>query len=141
MLETVLDYLHNWFCVDVIHGEFVIDAGRLQLPEGVTVDPQQYVRVFGSIFNDGVHLFGDDDLTDETFTGTVWLLAIPTELLSVVRDIEATVQASASVVANGAPKKSESFDGYSYTLMTRADGSLVDWRDVYAPRLARWRKL
>jgi hypothetical protein len=108
---------------------------ELDVPEGA------YIRIFGSVFNDGIHLYGDDDLTDETFDGTVWLLAIPPELLKLVARIESDMAASTAGTNSGGPLKSESFDGYSYTRMTRADGSLMDWRDLYRDRLARWRKI
>lgn len=139
MLDAVIAYLRNDFRVRMTAGTFAIENGRLDVPE-LDIPDGAYIRIFGSIFNDGVHLYGDDDLTDETFTGNVWLLAIPTELLQLVREIEESVSAANKATAGGV-MKSESFDGYSYTRMTRADGSLMDWRDVYHDRLARWRKI
>jgi hypothetical protein len=139
MLDAVIDYLRNDFRVRMTAGTFAIEGGRLDVPE-LAIPEGAYIRIFGSVFNDGIHLYGDDDLTDETFDGTVWLLAIPTELLQLVSKIEADVAAGAST-NTATPFKSESFDGYSYTRMTRADGSLMDWRDLYRDRLARWRKI
>lgn len=140
MLDAVIDYLHNDFRRDMAGGTFAVENGVLDIPE-LDVPEGAFIRIFGSVFNDGIHLYGDDDLTDEEFQGTVWLLAIPTELLKLVSEIEQNVNASAKAMANGSPMKSESFDGYSYTRMTRADGTMMDWRDLYHGRLARWRKI
>jgi hypothetical protein len=140
MLDAVIDYLRNDFRVRKACGTFAIDGGRLDVPE-LAIPEGAYIRIFGSVFNDGLHLYGDDDLNDETFDGTVWLLAIPTELLQIVSRIEADMAASTAGTNGGGPMKSESFDGYSYTRMTRADGSIMDWRDLYRDRLARWRKI
>ena len=140
MHEAVIDYLRNDFRVKMTGGTFAIENGQIDVPE-LDVPEGAYIRIFGSLFNDGIHLYGCDDLTDETFTGTVWLLAIPTKLLQLVHEIEENVAASAKTMADGSPMKSESFDGYSYTRMTRADGTMMDWRDLYHDRLARWRKI
>ena len=143
MLAAVLDYLHNDFRREMTSGTFAVENGVLDVPE-LNAPDGAYIRIFGSLFNDGIHLVGahDDELTDETFTGTVWLLAIPTELINLVDEITQAVNAAKSeTTSTNALYKSESFDGYSYTRMTRADGSLMDWRDLYHDRLARWRKL
>lgn len=141
MLGAVLDYLHNDFRRDRFHGYFEVNGGTItQAPEGFEPPDGAHIRIFGSYFNDGVHVIGDDDLSDETWVGNVWVLAIPTELLNVVADIETSL-ANSTTASSAAPMKSESFDGYSYTRATRADGSLMDWRDAYHDRLERWRKL
>jgi hypothetical protein len=140
MLDAVIDYLKNDFRLRSVTGRFVIDGGQLQDIHGLEIPDDGYIRIFGSMFNDGVHLYGDDDLTDEEFDGTIWSLAIPAELLRIVHEIEDSMS-DAPTPSSVSPMKSESFDGYSYTRATRADGSLMDWRDVYAARLARWRKL
>lgn len=142
MLEEVFDYLKNDFRVKRIDGDFHVTNGLLMMPGDVRPLPGQCIRIFGSTFNDGVHIWDDDSLTNESWNGTVWLLAPPTELIQLVgkiaQDVEASRQAQLSSVG---PLKSESFDGYSYTRATRADGTLMDWRDVYRDQLARWRKL
>ena len=140
MLEDVLGYLRNWFCVERVVGTFVIDKGRIAFPEGATVpDNQQYIRVFGSVFNDGLHMAADDTFTDETFEGTVWLLAVPTPVVQIAQEVEA-YQASVAE-AGKSPYKSESFDGYSYQLRTDANGCITSWQEVFRNRLARWRKI
>ena len=141
-LEEVLGYLRNWFQVSKVNGTFVIDKGRITFPEGADVpEPEQYIRIFGSIFNDGLHMMYDDSLNDEVFEGTVWLLAVPTAVVKIAMQIE-DYQKNMFDVTKGSPMKSESFDGYSYQrVVTNADGNLLTWKDVFSTKLARWRKI
>lgn len=41
------------------------------------------------MFNDGLHQYPAADLTDETFTGTVWVLAVPKAVVLLAEDIAA----------------------------------------------------
>ena len=149
MLEEIFDYLKNDFRYKRIEGDMHVTSGRLELPGGVEPAPGQFVRIFGSIYNNGVHVYDDDTLTDESWWGTVWLLAVPSDLVELAGRIRADREAQRAAedaaresgAASVGPLKSESFDGYSYTRATRADGSLMDWRDTYRGELARWRKL
>jgi hypothetical protein len=139
MLEEVLAYLRNWFMVKKVNGTFTIDKGIITFPEDAPVpEPEQYLRIFGSIFNDGLHMMCDDSLNDEVFEGTIWYLAVPTPVVQIAMQVQELVEQSATA---NPMLKSESFDGYSYTRMTRADGTVMDWRDVFHDKLARWRKI
>ena len=133
MLDQVLQYLKNWFVVSIHSGEFAIEGNHLALPY---LQEGQYFRVVGSIFNDGVYKY-PAELTDETFNGSVWALAIPKSLLDLVAEIEDWSKKNAS--AQNTPYQSESFGGYSYTLKNGADGAT--WKTVFASRLNTWRKL
>ena len=81
MLEEVLQHLNNWFLVpDGIHsGEFTVQDGGITLP---FLQTGQYFRVVGSIFNDGLYQYPEQDMTDETFNGTVWALAVPKAVIT-----------------------------------------------------------
>lgn len=68
MLEQVLRHLNNWFLVEIHEGTFTVENGSITLP---FLQTNQYFRICGSVFNDGLHLYPAVDLTDETFTGTV----------------------------------------------------------------------
>lgn len=85
MLETVLMYLNNWFAVGRYDDTYIIEDGGITLP---FLANGQYFRIVGSLFNDGVYQY-PAELTDETFTGSVWALAIPKALLSTVEEITA----------------------------------------------------
>lgn len=132
MLETVLMYLNNWFVVGRYDDTYTIEDGKLTLPFLVN---GQYFRIVGSLFNDGVYRY-PADLTNETFDGSVWALALPKSLLSTVDEITAWQAKN----GDGGPYTSESFGGYSYSKATNSKGVAVGWRDVFAAQLAPWKK-
>ena len=115
---------------------FTIADGTMTVPSG---KPGQYVRIIGSTFNDGVHMLPLDGLADETFDGAIWLMAPPNEFIDLVGEIEAWQESQGSAFSG--PFTSESFGGYSYTKKTAQDGSEYGWRDAFASKLNRWRKL
>lgn len=140
MLENVLSHLKNWFLVsDGVHaGTFTIENGALNLP---FLQNGQYYRICGSIFNDGLHKYGDtaDKLTDETFTGTVWALAIPKAVIDLAEDIAEWQKKNGEASKN--PFASESFGGYSYSKATdTATGGAVTWQMAFRVELNQWRK-
>ena len=132
MLETVLMYLNNWFVMGRYDDTYTIEDGGITLP--FLVDGQ-YFRIVGSLFNDGVYQY-PAELTDETFDGSVWALAIPKALLSTVEEITAWTAKN----GDSGPYTSESFGGYSYSKATNSKGLAVGWRDVFAAQLAPWKK-
>ena len=134
MLESVLHYLHNWFLVAVYDDLYTIKDGSIELP---FLQSGQYFRIVGSVLNDGVYSYPAENLKDEEFTGSIWALAVPPAVLSLVEEIT-TWQAK-----NGAyvPYTSESFGGYSYTKATNSSGVAVGWQDVFKAQLSPWRKL
>lgn len=136
-LADVLAYLRNWFVCDKTSGMFTIEGGQLVVPE-LGLQDGQYIRIAGSVFNDGLHVADDDTLTDETFTGTVYALAVPADVLALAGDIEAYQSSTSS---SGAPVVAEAFDGYSYKLATGSDGNILSWQDRFRGRLDRWRKI
>ena len=145
MLTELCQELHNWWDLERHTGSFTIEGGVL------TADflrPGQYFRVMGSVFNDGVHQYGDyaDELTDETFNGAVWALGIPKAVIKLSEDIEAwqTKYGGADSAAMS-PFNAESFGGYSYQKAgagSTSNGSApTGWKAVFASRLNMWRKL
>ena len=136
MLETVLQNLSNWFLVpDGVHaGEFTVQGGQLTLP---FLQTGQYFRVVGSVFNDGLHQYPVADLTDETFTGSVWALAVPKAVIELAEEIDAWQTKN----GDPGPFTSESFGGYSYSKATNASGMAVGWQDVFKSRLNDWRRI
>ena len=136
MLETVLQNLNNWFLVpDGVHaGEFTVQGGQLTLP---FLQTGQYFRVVGSVFNDGLHQYPVADLTDETFTGSVWALAVPKAVIELAEEIDAWQTKN----GDPGPFTSESYGGYSYSKATNASGMAVGWQDVFKSRLNDWRRI
>lgn len=140
MLENVLSHLKNWFLIpDGVHGgTYTIENSTLILP---FLQDGQYYRICGSIFNDGLHKYGDvaDILTDEKFTGTIWALAIPKAVIDLAEEIKAWESKNGETSRN--PYNSESFGGYSYAKATdTATGGAVTWQTAFRVPLNQWRK-
>ena len=139
MLEAVLIHLKNWFVVPrgVRSGMYTIKNNTLEVP---FLQNGQYFRICGSIFNDGVHKYGEADLQDETFYGTVWALAIPKSVVELAAEIEAWQKKNGDAVVS--PYQSESFGGYSYTKATDSTtGAQATWETVFRSRLNPYRKI
>ena len=139
MLENVLRHLNNWFLVAIHEGTFTVENGSIALP---FLQTNQYFRICGSVFNDGLHLYPAVDLTDETFTGTVWVLAVPKAVVALAEDIAAWEEKNGEAVAS--PYQSESFGGYSYTKASAGSAgtsAVTGWQDAFRSRLNSWRKI
>ena len=141
MLEAVLTHLKNWFVVPcgVHEGMYTIENSTLELP---FLQNGQYYRICGSVFNDGLHKYGDigDKLQNETFTGTVWELAIPKAVVDLAVKIEEWQIKNGETVES--PFTSESFGGYSYTKVTDSTtGTVATWETVFRAQLNPYRKL
>ena len=137
MLEQVLRHLNNWFLVEIHEGTFTVENGSITLPFLLT---NQYFRIVGSVFNDGLHQYPAVDLTDETFTGSVWALAVPKAVIELADEIQKWQEKNGE--ASVSPYQSESFGGYSYSKETDAEtGGAVTWQSAFRSRLNAWRKL
>ena len=141
MLETVLIHLKNWFVVPrgVHEGIYTIKNSTLELP---FMQNGQYYRICGSVFNDGLHKYGDadDKLQNETFAGTVWALAIPKTVVELSAKIEDWQNKNGEAVVS--PYSSESFGGYSYTKATDpATGAVATWETAFRSQLNPYRQI
>lgn len=152
MLEQVLNHIHNWFQVGIYHGEYAIENGVITLP---FLQNGQYFRIVGSLFNDGLYIYDntiqktdleedepgngeeETELTDETFTGAVWALAVPKAVVKLAEEISLWQEKYGDSIAS--PYTSESFAGYSYT---KTAGIFQDgWQAAFRSRLNPYRKL
>lgn len=141
MLEQILDYIHNYFERDIVDGLFTISDGSVVLD---FLQDGQYFRICGSVFNDGVHKYPANDLTDETFTGQIWAMAVPPAVIALADEITAWIDKYGD--AMNSPYQSESFGGYSYSKGSGQNSSNnssnpADWRVVFGSRLNHWRKI
>lgn len=146
MLTELCKEINNWFEYAKFFGTFTIEdnviTGNYSLQDG------QYFRIIGSVFNDGVYKFGDElDLTDETFTGAIWAMAVPKEVIALADDIKDWSDKYLGVDSVAmSPFNSESFGGYSYSKSGGSSSSgNVDlsgtWQGAFADRLNHWRKI
>jgi len=138
----------NWFTRGVIRGTFRISDGAIEPPSGIQTG--QYFRVVGSVFNDGIWQYPASGMTDEEFSGAVWLLAIPPDFVALLDDINAWEAANRDAIASAAaeiiagPYTSESFAGYTYTKKTSLGDVPTTWKDPrlgFSARLNEWRKI
>lgn len=142
---TVLDELcaeiRNWFELKIYNGTFTVRNGMIEPHD--FLKRGQYFRICGSVFNDGVHLFPSSSsfpsLTDETFVGTVWAMAVPPAVIALAEEIK---EYKASGEGNSTAIVAESVGGHSVTRATGKDGlPLTSWERVFAKRLNKWRKI
>ena len=139
MLEQVLMNIRNWFTVKggIYSGTFTIKDGGITLP---FLADGQYFRICGSVFNDGLHQYNVLDLTDETFTGTIWALAIPKAVIELADEIGKWQEKNGEAASS--PFSSESFGGYSYSKATDAETrDAVTWQSAFKQQLSAWRKI
>lgn len=142
MIGELCGYLRNYFCKKKYFGGFTITNGTIQYDGGdMALLPGQYIRIVGSVLNDGVYLYDGymEKLVDEEFTGAVWSMAVPADLVKLAGEISDWQEKNQKVIDS--PYTSESFGGYSYTKATGTDGAAYDWRTHFASRLNRWRKV
>ena len=139
MLEQVLMHLNNWFLVPggIHEGTYTIEDGGIMLP---FLANEQYFRICGSVFNDGLHKYPASDLKAETFEGTVWALSVPQAVIELASEIEEWQKKNGD--ASASPYQAESFGGYSYSKATdSASGGAVTWQSAFRSRLNNYRKL
>lgn len=145
MLTELCKEINNWFEHAKFLGTFTIKDGALT--EDCELQEGQYFRIVGSVFNDGVHQYPANNLTDETFDGGVWAMAIPKDVIALSAEIQAWKDKYQSIdSAAMSPFNSESFGGYSYSKGGGGSSSgKVDlsgtWQGAFADRLNHYRKI
>lgn len=151
MLQQICEEIHNYFIKDRFAGKFEIADGMISLP---LLDGQRFL-VIGSVFNDGIYTYHDNEirddddaevvgLQDETFAGTICALAVPPAVIALSGEIKAWVAQYGDKMVN--PYSSETVIGvYSYE---KTQGSKfaggnpnLGWQELYAKQLNRWRKV
>ena len=144
MLTELFQYLRNWFVKTKYFGGFSINNNTVTFSDGSSVSlvEGQYFRIIGSLLNDGVYKYGDTDLQDETFEGSVWSMAVPPAVASLITEILEWSEANSEAI--NSPYQSESFGGYSYTKAGGSSASStgeISWQSQFAARLSPWRKI
>ena len=150
MITEICLYLKNWFDWNMpkYYGKFKIENGVLiSINDGdMGIATGQYFRIIGSVFNDGVYKLGEESLVDETFTGAVWLMAVPKDFLNLVKDISDWQEKYGNVDSQAmSPYQSESFGGYSYSKSSGGSGDsssiIPTWKSIFRDRLWRYKKI
>lgn len=146
MLEQICAYIHNYFThkngleLDREAGEFTIADGTIEIG---FLKPGNYFLIRGSDFNDGVHVYPDYAMNDETFEGVIYKMAPDVVFLQTVKDIEAWQDKYGTAVSS--PYQSENFADYGYNMSgSRTNGGTTEkptWQSTFRTRLIPWRKL
>ena len=140
MLSEICSEIKNYFSngMPKYVGDITISNGVL---EDCGLQEDQYYRIIGSVFNDGVHKHPADDLHDEVFNGAVWHMAVPKEVIDLATEIEQwNAKYGGTDSAALSPFQSESFGGYSYTKGSSESGG-SGWKSAFGARLNKWRKI
>lgn len=115
-------------------GKFTIDGGNITPSD--FLKENDYYRIIGSRFNDGLYQYPNSDLTDEEFDGAVWVMRIPPAVITLAQDNEKYAQSDAG---KQSAYVSESFGGYSYTKATNSKGVPLNWEHLHEDELDQWR--
>lgn len=128
----VMRACRNYFPVSFTHGAWTIADGKLS-PDG-KVQPGDWIAISGSMRNDGVYLLNEDgsipEAVDESFTGSVWLLAPSRAFLDLCKEI-----ADYGQVHPASPVTSEQFGQYSVT------HTLGGWEAAFGKKLTAFRRM
>ena len=137
MLTELCAELRNYFVVKIHNGNFTINGGKITPLD--FIQENQYFRIVGSTFNDGVYKnTADLILTDECFDGSVWAMAVPPSVVALAGEIK---KYNDSDEAKPSAYTSESFGGYSYSKATDENGAPMSWKKVFASRLNKYRRM
>jgi hypothetical protein len=141
MLTELCAEVRNYFLGadpmrNIHQGTYTISGGAIAPLDFLTEG--QYFRIVGSTFNDGVHQYPASDLTDESFAGAVWAMAVPPAVIGLAVEIE-KYKAETEKKLSG--YSSESFGGYSYTKFTDSHGAPLSWEKAFAGRLNKYRRM
>ena len=132
-VAAVMRRVRNYFEQGYRTGSFTVSGGRLS-----PAPSAGWVAIEGSRYYSGVHqMLGDHlagttaSMPEETFEGTVWMLAPPEDFLALCQRIRQYEESKPDDAL-----RSERFGDYSYT---RA--APKDWPEAFARELRPFRKM
>lgn len=140
-LLSVMNYINNHFVRSREEGDYEIKNGIISLSKKYAIG--QYIYIVGSLLNDGLYLINDrlitlDDSMDESFSGTIYGLGIPSAFIQLVDEIELFSNSAEGQASN---ITSASFGIQSYSWATDANGNRAGWETVFAKRLNQYRRM
>lgn len=137
MLTELCAEIRNYFVTEIHEGRFTINGGVIAPFD--FIKENQYFRIVGSTFNDGVYKNTPDiKLADETFCGAIWSMAVPSDVVAIATEID---EYNKSDATKPSPYTSESFGGYSYSKATDSKGVPLTWQKFFASRLNKYRRV
>ena len=156
MLQQVCEFLHNFDFQKgrkCYTGTYTIEGGFL--PLSFVKDGQRFL-ICDSDLNDGLYTYhangirNDDDteaagLRDETFAGTICVLAVPPAVIALSGEIKEWVDTYGETI--NSPYQSETVIGvYSYEKASvggtqQSTSKPMTWQTMFADRLNRWKRV
>ena len=132
-MGSVMRHCRNYFEAGSYDGEIVIAGGQLVTP---ALAHGRYIAIRGSAYNEGVHQVGDE-LTDETFTGRVWVLYPPADFVALAEESSAYDDKNPIGAL-----QSESVGSYSYSRGSAGNVTgAAGWQGAFAGRLNDYQRL
>lgn len=149
MLTEICAEIRNYFAYseDRHPGYYKVVDGVIVPRKDSLTYPTDYIAIFGSRLNNGVHKLSEHDLKDEgEFHGAIWFMSPPKAFLDLCDEIDAWQQKYGGIDSNAvSPFYSESFGGYSYTksagsTSNAGNSAASTWQTAYAARLNLYRR-
>lgn len=144
-LTELCGYLKNWFEQKKYIGDVTISNGIVSFAGSSELLEGQYIRIVGSVFNDGVYEWkGEEAITglkDETFDGAVWAMAVPKEVTTLLAEITTWEGKYGTSMASPFYSESLSANSYSYTKASPDAARQNTAFNAFAAKLSRWRKI
>lgn len=139
-LEEYCANLKNYFLSDsdkdIYIGVYSIKNNMIDVDKFISEN--QYFRIVGSKFNDGVYKYTKDlELIDETFKGAIWAMSVPPHFISAVEEANKYLLEHPNAMA----LQSESFGGYSYTRGSDSGNGFGYFPSSISEKLNRYRRV
>jgi len=138
LMKECNNYFYKWKESDI----FTIDNNSIAIV-GVYL-PSQYVRIVGSIMNDGVYqvetytsgtitILG---LNNEVFEGSIYGLSVPKDFIEL--EIKIETYNDKNVISN---KSSEGFNNYSVGYAKDKNGKPLQWQEIFKSDINIFRQM
>jgi len=140
-IEALMKECNNYFYRWKERNTFTIDNNSITVTGTYLVG--QYIRIVGSIMNDGVYqmeTYADNKitilgLTNEVFEGIIYGLVVPKEFVVLSDKI---IEYNTNNTINN--KASEGFNNYSVSYTTGENGSPLQWQGIFKKDLDIYRQ-
>lgn len=141
-IESLMKECNNYFYKWKETNTFTINNNTIEVTGTYLVG--QYVRIVGSIVNDGIYqietytsgkitIIG---LTDEVFEGTIYGLSVPKDFIELESKIE--TYNNKNVISN---KSSEGFNNYSVGYAKDKNGKPLQWQEIFKSDINIYRQM
>lgn len=139
-ITSMCRIVNNYFVKEKVSGTFELSPNVAP----VSLLENQYLRIVGSVMNDGVYQNNAESLatlTAEEFQGEIWSMAVPKDFLALCEEIEAFNTKMNEIASKDNGFTSENFDGYSYSKASSLSPALQqEWNNINS-RLNNYRRI